>query len=189
MLGIALLQWEWMLKLTPLNLLTTAGIIALFHKGRHRTLEAAGVVMMMGFLIEWVGVNTGWPFGAYQYGDVLGWKWMGTPLIIGVNWFVLMYATHGLAQFLSNATWVRALIGASFMLLIDILIEPVAMALNFWQWEGGHPPLENYMAWFGIAACLSWLMSRLQVKTNSALAFGIYAIECSFFAVLYWTVK
>ena len=41
-------------------------------------------------LTEAIGVNTGLLFGTYEYGANLGFKIFGVPLIIGVNWTVLI---------------------------------------------------------------------------------------------------
>jgi putative membrane protein len=34
---------------------------------------------------------------------------------------------------------------------IDLLIEQVAPKLDFWQFEGGLPDLQNYLSWIGVA--------------------------------------
>jgi putative membrane protein len=48
---------------------------------------------MIGFITEWIGVNTGMLFGQYTYGSVMGWGLGGVPFTIGCNWFVVVYAS------------------------------------------------------------------------------------------------
>jgi putative membrane protein len=47
------------------------------------------LIAVAGFFIEAIGVNTGLIFGNYVYKTTLGWKFLETPLIIGVNWILL----------------------------------------------------------------------------------------------------
>ena len=58
----------------------------------------AGVV---GFIAEFIGVNTGLLFGSYRYLTNLGIKIAGVPLIISVNWSIL---TIGAAHYAMNST-------------------------------------------------------------------------------------
>jgi uncharacterized membrane protein len=45
-----------------------------------------------GMLTEMIGINTGYLFGNYQYSNVMGYKLLGVPLLIGVQWFVTVFA-------------------------------------------------------------------------------------------------
>ena len=48
------------------------------------------------------GANTGLIFGNYTYGNILGMKVLGVPLIIGLNWFIVMYCAGVATQFYEN---------------------------------------------------------------------------------------
>jgi putative membrane protein len=48
-------------------------------------------VFVIGFFSETVGVKTGLIFGEYSYGKALGFQWMQVPLLIGLNWFIIIY--------------------------------------------------------------------------------------------------
>jgi uncharacterized membrane protein len=37
---------------------------------------------------------------------------------------------------------------ALLMVALDVLIEPVAVALDFWQWENAVIPIQNFVMWF-----------------------------------------
>ena len=47
------------------------------------------LVYIITFFSEWIGVNYGWLFGSYVYGESLGFKIGGVPLLIGANWLLL----------------------------------------------------------------------------------------------------
>jgi putative membrane protein len=39
-----------------------------------------------------LGVHTGILFGNYKYGNALGLKLNDVPILIGINWFIVVYA-------------------------------------------------------------------------------------------------
>ena len=53
---------------------------------------------LTGMITEILGVQLGWIFGDYQYGEALGYKLFGVPLLIGVNWTLLTLITGAIAQ-------------------------------------------------------------------------------------------
>ncbi|MEX2596645.1 MAG: carotenoid biosynthesis protein [Salibacteraceae bacterium] len=171
------------LHLTPLNSLLTLAII-LFNHIDWKNAWVFAATFIVGFSIEVIGVNFGWPFGEYVYGDVLGWKVFQTPLIIGVNWLILLYASIALARRFSLSQITTALLAAAIMVVLDYLIEPVAIRFNFWTWKSYTPPLTNYLAWFGISALLAFIWERSKIRLNTKIALAVYAIEIGFFGML-----
>lgn len=169
--------------LTPLILLITAVAIFINHKD-WRNGWVFIVTYAGGLLVEVLGVNTGFPFGEYTYGEVLGLKVIDTPLIIGINWLLLLYATNSLARHFSRLVVNRALMAAGLMVVLDYLIEPVAMAYDFWTWNEPQPPIENYLGWFVTAFILSIPWQITHMKLNRKIAATVYAAQLLFFGVL-----
>jgi len=68
------------------------------------------------------------------------------------------------------------------MVGMDLLIEPVAIELNFWRWTDVTVPLENYIAWF----VLSTLFARLTAvgDARNPLSKWILPVLTGFFAIL-----
>lgn len=169
--------------LTPLNLLLTMAILFFNHKDWSKwwvfALSYSG-----GFLIEVIGVNTGWPFGVYEYGSPLGPQLFQTPLVIGVNWMMLLYATNAISKPLFASHWLSAAMAAALMTLLDLLIEPVAIALNFWTWQDTDVPMTNYLAWFAISLLLSIVWQRSGIILNRKIAVAVFAVQMGFFLVL-----
>ena len=81
---------EIVLQLTPINLL---GILVLFLWANadysFKLFKTISLIYIIGILVEVLGVNLNIIFGDYYYGNSLGPKIYGTPLIIGVNWLTL----------------------------------------------------------------------------------------------------
>lgn len=115
------------LKITPLNLIITTCFTLLFHTKWSRDFIIYGIILLLaGFFIETIGVETGIIFGNYRYGNTLGIKFLEVPLIIGLNWFLLVYIISTVFFKIRNI-YIFALVAAFVMTLLDVLIEPVAI--------------------------------------------------------------
>lgn len=173
----------WIVPLTPMNLLLTLGLLMLHHpEPWQRRIANFSIIGAMAWAFECAGVNSGLLFGNYTYGTVLGTKVLATPLMIGVNWLILLYAVS--AMFERWGLWQQAALGALAMTLLDVLIEPVAIKLDFWQWENSIVPLQNYLAWFIIAFVLLLLMNRDKIHRFSPMAGPVLWLQLVFFFFL-----
>jgi len=181
--GVVFGDAQEFLMLTPLNLLLTALLIAINHPKGHFSWVFI-FTYLAGYIVELIGVNTGFPFGNYVYGEALGYKLFETPLMIGVNWLILLYATNAIAQKFEQTAITGALFSAAFMVILDYIIEPVAITYDFWTWTSGVPPFSNYAAWFVIAFALSFIWQLNKMKLNTQMAIAVYGIEILFFGVL-----
>lgn len=174
------------ISLVPFHLLLM--LILLIVSGHDSSLEIitlALVVSLSGFLIEVIGVNTGFIFGSYSYRTALGIKLWDTPLMIGVNWLILVYCTGVfLEQFKLKSRFVFSALGAMILLGLDLLIEPVAMRFDYWTWSGGNIPLQNYIGWYIVSFLLFWYFSGMDFKKENKAAIVLLFAQLSFFVVL-----
>ncbi|MGB0521483.1 MAG: carotenoid biosynthesis protein [Flammeovirgaceae bacterium] len=174
--------FESFTSLTPLNLLITLFLLLFFHKDWNRQAVFFCITAFtVGFLVEWIGVHTGWIFGEYWYGATLGWKIDQIPILIGVNWLILTYCVSGVVHRLEYPIYLKALATAVLMVFIDFLIEPVAIKFDFWQWQNETIPLSNYMGWLITAFVLSLLFHYLSFKKNNPLIIPILVCQVLFF--------
>ncbi len=117
---------------TPVNLLLTFVLLFYFHKDWNKAFLAFALsTYLIGFLVEVAGVHTSLIFGSYAYGDSLGPKLWEVPLIIGINWLVLTYASGVVSTALTSNKLIGILVGSLLMVGLDFLIEPVAIVLDF----------------------------------------------------------
>lgn len=145
----------------------------------------AGIIFTAGFLIELIGVNTDAIFGSYTYGKALGIKLWQTPLLIGINWLILVYCTGiFLEQFKIKNRFIFSLLGALILLSLDILIEPVAMRFDYWTWDGSVIPVQNYLAWFLFSGLMLWIFSSMSFNKQNKAAVVLLFSQFIFFAVL-----
>jgi uncharacterized membrane protein len=77
--------------------------------------------------------------------------------------------------------WGQAVAGAFLMVLLDFFIEPIAVELDFWSWQHGHIPFQNFLAWFIISFALLIVFHRIEIDKKNPIAFPFYAIQLLFF--------
>jgi putative membrane protein len=180
--------FEHFASLTPLNLILTAFLLFIFQKPRNKTLYLwMFLVMTTGFLVEVLGVHTGMIFGNYEYGEVLGWKLWQVPLMIGVNWWILMHCACQITYHWTNSKFLQVITPPFLMTFTDILIEPVAIHLKFWIWQNDIVPFQNYVAWFIVSFLLSMIYNKYFSNKNffeyNPMSFPILMAQILFFGI------
>ncbi len=176
---------ELFLKLTSINLLISFIIVLLNQKEKNKHfILFCCIVFDLGFIIELIGVKTGFIFGNYNYGETLGFKLFDIPLIIGINWLLLIYCTGVMIEKVSENSITKSTIGALLLVFLDLLIEPVAIKYDFWAWENGIIPLQNYVAWFLISFIFLIIFNKLNFGKNNFVAKIFLAVQLIFFIVL-----
>jgi putative membrane protein len=186
---------ELFITITPLNLLFAALFLFYGRWPARRVLFTGLAVFAASFLVEAVGVNTGKIFGSYSYGSALGRRLWNTPVIIGLNWFVLIYCTNVISRQLWDLMQNKktrgvyrsvfiVITGSLLMVLYDLFLEPAATRLDMWSWDGGRIPFSNYAAWFLFSALFHTAVRiRGEEKVNSR-ALPLFAVQIGFFAVI-----
>lgn len=171
---------------TPYTLLFTC-LVYLLHQPtqNYRFITSFVAIALFGYLIEVIGVKTGLIFGVYNYGNGLGYKLFDVPLIISLNWALLISAgIITVSKFIKNKHIVLA-ISAIIITLIDFLIEQVAFKLDFWQFESGLPELHNYIGWFLVAFFSPYFFYNYIIKGNRNIALIILILQLVFFSIIY----
>ena len=171
--------------LVPFTLLCSLFFLWLFHENPGRKIYISGlVIFLLGFLVEAAGVNTGVIFGEYVYGRTLGFKLWETPLMIGVNWLLLIYSCWALTGIFFTNRYARYLLGSALMVIYDTALEPVAIRLDMWSWPAGEIPLQNYLGWF-LASLVMFIVLDLSNRViKNKIAPALFIIQFIFFIVL-----
>lgn len=186
MIGIVTHIHPIFILLTPVHLLLSLGIVLAFHSGPQKNLRFFLIICyLLGFGAELYGVQTGLLFGEYVYGRVLGPKIGGTPLIIGANWMMLIYAVGITANHIFPWHWLlKSLVAAVLLVGLDVLIEPVATRYGLWSWKQGIAPLQNYLGWCLVALPLLCIFTKTQGKGRNKVAVALFILQILFFGIL-----
>ena len=203
LIGILLTPYkDWFIHNTPINLLLMAALIFITQQQKNIYFFLFFIITFItGFAVEFSGTHTALLFGHYSYGKILGLQFFGVPLIIGINWFILIYCA-GVAtnvyenrmlkrinakgiNIKANVQAISFVIDAAVLtVLFDWVMEPVAVKLGFWRWEGGDIPFFNYLSWLIISALLLALFRSLPFKKQNIFAVNLFIIQLLFFMVL-----
>ena len=193
---------DWFISNTSINLLLMATLLIITHPSKNKNFILFFLITVVcGFAAEAIGVNTGFLFGNYTYGNVLGLKFLNVPIIIGINWFIIIYYTGMITQAyenfmlkkmqeqgvdLKNQLKVISFIADAALLAVtfDWVMEPVAVKLGFWQWKDGTIPSYNYMCWIIISALLLAVFRKLNTGKRNIFAVHLLIIQLLFFLVL-----
>ena len=175
------------LTLTPFNLLVTFFIFYWANNDFSINLiKTVIVVFFIGLFIEILGVNFKVIFGEYSYGETLGFKILNTPIIIGLNWLSLSLACFGIASYIFKPKYLVVL-GASFlMVFVDYIIEPIAMALDFWSWQDDTVPVQNYFSWFLVSIIIQFIIFQSKVRLNFKICFALLFSQVLFMLIQYF---
>ncbi len=183
-----IIQIENFEKLTPFNLLIGAGIMLSHYKVLNKTTAFfLFVIFWWGYLVELIGVKTEMIFGTYNYGESLGIKVLDIPLMIGINWIIMVCSTAAITEKLPFSNiYLKAFFAALLMVMLDFLIEPFAMKHNLWQWANNTIPFQNYIGWFICGFLMQVFFFRLSIPRNNWVGVWLYVIQALFFLILYF---
>ena len=185
-IGISIGYQEWFASKTWLNLIIlNLGLFFVFSLYQYKNFLAYLIVAVLGFSIEVLGVNYGWFFGEYAYGQNLGVKIAGTPVLIGLNWAMLVIVTGQIARSFLPKKWMQVGFAAGLMLFLDVLMEETAPNFNFWEFKSEAVPISNFVAWFAFAVLFQLIVQGLNSKGDSKISYHIYIVQFLFFAYFF----
>ena len=168
--------------LTPFSLILSFAAVLVFQKEWTLKWIIACIFVFTGALvIEIIGVNKGTLFGRYYYGNALGIKILDTPILIGLNWLILVYCTSAIVNHFAKKKITRIFLGALLMVAYDVLLEYVAPAMDMWSWETRYPGIRNFVMWFLTALVFHVLFQLLDLKIENKPARYLFLIQILFF--------
>ncbi len=175
------------IRLFPSVIILSFVAILVFHQETYnfKTILVLATIAITGFLVEVAGVRTHLIFGNYVYGEALGFKIFNTPLIIGLNWVMLSYASGSVTEILNINIPLKIVTASCLMIIYDIVMEQIAPMLGMWSWEDNIVPFSNYLAWFILAFLFQTFIRLIRVNVKNSIAVPLYLIQILFFISLF----
>lgn len=172
-----------MLSITAYGLLFASALVLYpYIKDKNKKLIAWTVVTyLVTFILEIIGVKTGIVFGEYAYGFVLGPKIFDVPVIIGLNWVVIILGAILISKTFSKNLLFSSLMTGVLAVIFDLALEPVAARFGYWFWQWNIIPLQNYLAWFVISFLSAVFFNLLNVELKSNLPRHYFYAQIIFF--------
>jgi uncharacterized membrane protein len=134
------------------------------------------ICTVVGNIVENVGVATGFPYGHYHFLDVMGPKLFVVPVLLGLAYIGMAYASWTLgAVLVGRGAPARMLavpcVAAVFMTAWDVAQDPVwSTMLHAWAWHDGGRwfgvPLQNYFGWYLNVVLIFFLFSLYEARAG-----------------------
>jgi putative membrane protein len=131
---------------------------ALLAFGARYAFTYLGIALPFGFLIELLGLKTGWPFGTYEYDPSLGPQLFDVPLVVPFAWAMIAHPILCAARRLAG-NWVF-LYGGFGLMAYDLFLDPQMVTAGRWTWEvtGSHVPFTPEVP---LSNAFGWLLSGM----------------------------
>lgn len=146
--------------------------------GWRRTLATSATVAVLTYLVEFIGSRTGFPFGPYNYTDVLQPQLGHVPLLIPLAWLMMLPCAWAVVAHFDPPRWRFVLLSALALTAWDLMLDPQMVSWDFWRWEvdGGYfgIPWSNYLGWFATAVLLTVLIQPKNLPVRPLLV--IYTV-------------
>lgn len=153
------------------------------------------VLGVLALVIETSAIVTGFPYGHFGYSDLLGYRLFGyTPWTVFLAWTPLVLAAYAIAARLAVSDWLwvaRIVLVAVLLVIFDLVLDPGAVKIGFWRYEGGGVfyavPFSNFVGWLfsgGIAGLVLEIFFWIKKPLLPAPA---QMISSTFFIVSFWT--
>jgi len=181
---------EIFIQITPFALLLSIYLLAVYHtEYTGKSVLIFVVIFLLGYLIEVAGVNTGLIFGSYKYGNGLGIKLFGAPLLIGLNWLFLTYTAISILQNLKLRSGLTIVLAPLLMVIYDLILEQLAPKMDMWSWQNSVVPLKNYVVWYLTAFIFVSLIKIFKIDTKNPMAALLFLSQFVFFVLLYILIR
>ena len=138
--------------------------------GWRRAIALLVAAVAISLTAELVGTATGYPFGAYAYTPLLGYRIGGrVPFPIPMSWFYMVYASLSVlgraAPAAPAAPRGRATLALSAGLVLtawDAAMDPAMVRTAHWVWHTDGffygMPLSNWAGWLLVGTIIAWVM-------------------------------
>lgn len=153
------------------------------HAGTNKALFLFFTLGSFAIIFEAAALVTGFPYGEFSYSDLLGPKLFSiVPVSVFFGWTPILIGCIYAARRLSTRyTWLIAVI---ILVCADLVIDPAATALTFWQWEPHTAsyygvPLQNFFGWMisgAVGVAISATILPKQRIKNSWASYGLILI-------------
>jgi uncharacterized membrane protein len=138
------------------------------------------LVAVAAIAFESVGLATGFPYGSYEYSDVLGPTLLGVPFLVPLAWLMMAWPSWVLADRLAaplrpaRRAVLRVGAAAAIFAAWDVVLDPQMVQAGYWTWTHPRPglpgidtvPLTNLAGWLLAGLVLMALLDRLVARTS-----------------------
>lgn len=190
--GDGVIRWSVLVN----TLLQFSAVMALLVQswGWRRATVVFAVVALTSWLAEAVGTATGFPFGRYDYTDLLQPQFAHVPLVIPLAWMMMLPSAWAVASMVTARRDVFfVVVSAAAMTAWDLFLDPQMVGWGFWVWQDGGAyfgiPLINYAGWLLTAGVITALVRPRELPVFPLLLiYGVTSFLQSVGQFVFWSM-
>jgi len=172
---------DWMKSMIVFSL---CAIYLFWSIGKKKAAVFLAITLSISFLLELIGVTTGYPLGVtYSYDKSFSpINVLGLPIIVPINWAVINILGYGIVTSIltlsgkgkPNASSRKIsivlliILDALVVTAMDVILDPLRVAQGAWIWEYGGPfygvPISNYVGWIVVSAVSIGIFRIIEYK-------------------------
>lgn len=161
--------FDW-LSLGSTALLATGVFGYAWDNYRENAFTLFAVAFTFGVIIEFIGYQTGFPFGDYSYTQGVP-HLLGVPLIVPLGWFAFTLIALNISP-VKGRLWL-----APWALVAwDVGLDPLMVNRGIWTFAGGWyygVPLSNFVGWYFAGVLLVGGLMRLEPRLMTARSLSL----------------
>ena len=119
--------------------------------GWGRAALIAVALAAFALFIETVAIQTGLPYGRFEYGNKIGEKIGVVPWTVAFSWSPLVLGALALGARETSSSTKLLFVATGFLLLFDGVLDPGAVQQKFWKYQAGGMyygvPFSNFCGW------------------------------------------
>ncbi|MDI6644577.1 MAG: carotenoid biosynthesis protein [Methanobacteriaceae archaeon] len=159
--------------------------------GWYKALILIIVLSLYAIFIETMAIITGIPYSHFQYSGLIGLKLFGhTPYTVPFAYVPLFIGCFYLAILLAKKKWRIITLSTLLVVVADLVLDPGAVALNFWTFQSGGfyygVPLSNFLGWI-ITGFIASSITLYLLKDNLDLVKVSGNVSSLFLILFFWS--
>lgn len=143
--------------------------------------------------VETAAIITGFPYGHFGYSEHLGHRILGyAPWTVAFAWTPLMVAAYAFAALIQQSVAGRILVTTVVLTAFDLVLDPGAVYLKFWQYDGGGwyygVPWSNYAGWLISSFVGALIVEAFVHYVKPLLPIPVQMMVSGLFILFFWSV-
>lgn len=165
------------------SLVVTAIALGANHIGESQKLITHFIVFSIVFYILEVIQLKMDLFGKSYANDLLGTSFLNVPFVMGVNGWISVYMGVHLVKKLKINRLKKAIVGATLLVILAALADPVGVKLGLWKYQNEFNPL-NLLGYFVVYFLMIYFSRLIRFKKKNPIAGAVFLIFILFFISL-----
>ena len=161
--------------------------------GLKKAIVMIAAMSIYALLLENVAIITGFPYGKFEYGILIGKTIVFVPWTVGFAWTPILFGAYAVTQklFFSAPLLKKIFIITVLMVLLDFVLDPGSVRLGFWIWHTpgnfyGVPWL-NFLGWCISSALAAVLFLSVFKDARKITPPSSWIFSSYFLSTVFWT--